>query len=69
MSGFSRPGPRYGQVYGTTIYRKTLSRYRKKQQKDTATLIIAGMRALWLERNARVFEGKEKSMNMLISNV
>ena len=49
-----------------TWWNNTLASRKGKQKKITATLMIAGMRRIWLERNARVFEGNETPMDVLV---
>lgn len=37
------------------------------RKREVAAIMIVGFRKLWLERNARVFEGKEATAHMVVS--
>ena len=58
-----------GQITVKDWWITTLARRRGKRQKITATMMIAGLRRIWLERNARVFEGTETNLNTLVRRV
>jgi hypothetical protein len=39
----------------------------KKHRKEKMVLAIAGMRRLWLERNARTFDRRSSSLNDIVN--